>query len=312
MAPGRLDRDRIRGALLGLAVGDALGAPLEGRSRAEVAARDDAPLREMAGGRRPGFEPGDVTDDTQLAMTLAESIVEVGGYDPDHALRAYVRWFEAGAEDAGPTTRAVLGAVAGGASSYEATQRQHEEAGDRATTNGALMRTTPIALAFAGNEEGIRDATLADASLTHYDPIAGKAALFHNLLVSVEVSQGHAAVEAFLSEPGQLDERIEDAVVPAASGSRYYAERLAEEQPTWVISTLAVGLGALLTAESFEEGLVWAVNLGGDTDTNGAVAGALLGARFGGSQIPERWIAALAPRERLEHLAGYLATMAGA
>lgn len=310
--PSRVNRDRVRGSLLGLGVGDALGAPVEGQSRAQLAERDDAPLRELTGGRREGFEPGDVTDDTQLAMTLAESLVQLGGYDPEHALQAYVRWFERGAPDVGPTSGAVLAAVAAGATAAEATRRQHEKAGDSLPTNGALMRTTPIALAFAGNEEGIRDATLADAALTHYDPIAGKAALFHNHLVSLEVTQGHEAVHAHLSDPGHLDDRIEEAVVPAISGSRFYAERLAEERPTWVISTLAVGMTALFTAESFEEGLVWAVNLGGDTDTNAAVAGALLGARFGSGQIPERWLAGLAPRQRLEQLADYLGTMAGA
>lgn len=308
----RLDRDRVKGALLGLAVGDALGAPVEGHSREQIAARDDAPLREIVGGRRQGFEPGDVTDDTQQAMALAESLVELGGYDPDHALRAYVRWFEGGPPDAGPTTSVVLAAVAAGASPHEATRRQHEEAGDKLPTNGALMRTTPIALAFAGNEEGIRDATLADAALTHYDPIAGKAALFHNQIVSLEVTHGHAAVQSFLAEPGHVDDRIEEATVPAISGSRYYAERLAEEKPTWVVTTLAVGLAALFTFDSFEEGLVWAVNLGGDTDTNAAVSGALLGARFGAGQIPGRWVDRLAPRSRLEQLADYLGTMAGA
>jgi ADP-ribosylglycohydrolase len=309
----RVDKDRVKGALLGLAVGDALGAPVEGHSREEIAAREDAPLREMTGGRREGFAAGDVTDDTQLTMALAESLVELGGYDPDHALGNYVRWFQGGPLDVGPTSRAVLSAIADGVSPHEATQRQHEEAAGKLPTNGALMRTTPIALAFAGNEEGIRDATLADAALTHYDPIAGKAAVFHNQLLSVEVTQGHAAATASVSEPAlTLDERIEEALVPATSGSRFYAERLAEEHPTWVVTTLAVGLAALFTSDSFEDGLVWAVNLGGDTDTNAAVSGALLGARFGAGQIPARWLERLTPRGRLEQLADYLGTMAGA
>ena len=308
----RVNPERVRGALLGLAVGDALGAPLEGKSRAEIASRDDAPVRRMVGGRREGFEPGDVTDDTQMAMALAESMVEVGGYDPDAALRAYVGWFGGGAPDAGPTTGQVLAAVAEGEHWSAATRRHGESNPDATVTNGALMRTTPIALALAGNEEGIRDATVADAALTHYDPLAGKVAVFHNLLISHLVTTGLAAARAMCSEPGHIDDRIEDVVHPAVAETRLYAERLAEDQPTWIVTTLGVGLAALFTAESFEEGVVWAVNLGGDTDTNGAVTGALLGARFGAEQIPGEWLSALAPRERLERLAGYLATLAGA
>ena len=270
----RIDKDRMKGALLGLAVGDPDGA------------------------------------DTQMAMALAESLVSLGGYDPDDALRRYLDRHQGGVQAPDPTSSVVLEAISGGASAADATREHDHAEGNFSATAGALLRTTPIALAFAGNDAGIRDATLADAALTHYDPIVGKAAVFHNHLVSIEVTSGHDVAFAEMAEPElHIDDRLDDALVPAVSGSRYYAERLSNEQPTWVVAALAVGLAAVFTAPSFEDGIDWALGLEGNT--NASAAGALLGARFGIGAISEERLAKLADRQRLEGLADYLTTMAG-
>lgn len=310
--PARIDTDRSRGALLGLAVGDALGAPVEGMSAEQIASAHGGPLTEMVGGGVHDMPPGSVTDDTEMAICLARALISSGGFDARAALAEYVAWYRTGPVGIGRTVSGTLERVAAGTPADEASREQHEASDGRTASNGALMRTTPIAIAFAGNDGGLRDATLADAALTHYDPLAGKCALVHNQALSWLLTSGLRRVQDELRDPSWLDERIEDAVIHAYGGSRGYAASLASGQGATAtgVSTLGIALTALFTAESFEEGLVWAVNLGGDTDTNAAVSGALLGARFGARQIPQRWLAALSRREDLDVLHRHLAALA--
>jgi ADP-ribosyl-[dinitrogen reductase] hydrolase len=306
----RVDRDRSLGALLGMAVGDALGAPVEGLSSEEIAERHGGRLTEMVGGGVHDMPPGSATDDTEMTICLARALIASGGYDHDAALREYVEWYRTGPVGIGRTVSGVLERVAAGTPVYEAVREQHEASGGSTASNGVLMRTTPIAIAFAGNEAGLRDATLSDAALTHYDPLAGKAALLHNQVVSWLLTDGHARVEQELREPSWLDERLEDVVIPATTGAREHAAEHVRGAGAFAISTVSVALTALFSAPTFEEGLVWAVNLGGDADTNASVAGALLGARHGARAIPARWLDALQRRSDLELLHEHLVALA--
>ena len=307
--PARIDTNRSLGALLGLGVGDALGGPVEGMPP-DAIAEEHGRLTEMVGGGRLDLRPGQGTDDTEMAICLARALISSGGFDGRAALAEYVAWSQGAPVGIGQTVRGSLAKIAEGASPSEATQRQHEESDGLSAGNGALMRTTPIGIAFAGNDHGLRDATLEDAALTHYDPLAGKAALLHNQVISWALTRGPDAAAGELRETDWLDERIEDVAIPAVAGLRDQAEHLAAEQGAFAPATLGVGLTAYFSSESFEEGLVWTVNCGGDADTNGAVAGALLGARFGADAIPPRWLDALERRADLETLHGHLAALA--
>lgn len=305
----RIDMERSLGALLGLAVGDALGAPVEGLAAAEIRERHGT-LSEMTGGGHLGLRPGQGTDDSEMTICLARALIASGGFDARAALAEYLAWYRGEPVGIGRTVAGVLGRVDGGTAAADAVREQHEASDGLSAGNGALMRTTPIAIAFAGNDRGLRDATLEDAALTHYDPLAGKAALLHNQMISWVLTRGPDAPLAELRDASWLDERIEDVVVPATSGLRDQAERRAAQDGAFVLASLAVGLTAYFSAESFEEGLVWAVNAGGDSDTNGAVAGAALGARFGAATIPARWLDALERRADIETLHGHLAKLA--
>src|SRR5213079_3424078 len=106
-----------------------------------------------------------------------------------------------------------------------------------------------------------------------------------------------------LKDPEWLDDRIEDVVIPATAGVLGYAVALSRSEAGSALTAIAVALAAFFNAEDFEQGLVWAVNLGGDADTNGAVTGAMLGARFGASAIPQRWLDPLERRAEVEALA---------
>ena len=300
----RIDRDKALGAMLGLAVGDALGAPLDGRSREEAGGHT-----EMTGGGPLAVRPGQGTGVTQLALQLATSLVELGGYDPDHTLRAYVAWARSDPPGLSEHMREVLGAIAGGDDASRATSQFHLGGGDT-SGNGVVMRTTPIGIAFAGRDDQLRDATLTDASLTHFDPLAGKVALLHNQAVSWLITAGPARLYEELKNPEWLDDRIEDIVYPATGGVRDFAESLAASEPGSALAAVAIALVAAFNADSFEDGVVWAVNLGGDADANGAVTGALLGARFGVSAIPARWLESLERRAEIEGLTDRLVALA--
>jgi ADP-ribosyl-[dinitrogen reductase] hydrolase len=302
----RIDPDKAAGALLGLAVGDALGAPVEGRSGEEL----DGSHTELSGGGPHQLRPGEGTGDTELALRLAGSLVELGGYDAGRTMASYVEWYRSDPPSISDHLRAVLASVDGGADAYRATSGVHF-AGTATSGNGALARTTPLGIAFAGREAALRDATVEDAALTHFDPLAGKVALLHNQVLSWALVAGPQLVFDQLKNPEWLDDRIEDVVIPATSGVLGYATLLAREEPGAALTSIAIALAAFFNAESFEQGLVWAVNLGGDADTNGAVTGALLGARFGLAAVPPRWLEALERRAEIEALGRQLAAMAG-
>src|SRR4051794_36239042 len=283
-----VDPERAVGALVGLAAGDALGAPVEG-----VGADDlDGKHTEMTGGGPHGLRPGQGTGDTEMALRLATSLVETGGYDPDRALGHYLDWYRTNPPGMSDHMREVLGSVEGGADAYRATSAVHFDAGAN-HGNGAVMRATPIGIAFAGREDALRDATLADAALTHFDPLPGKVALLHNQVVSWALTGGPPLVFAQLKDPEWLDDRIEDVVIPATAGVLGYAVALSKAESGTALTAIAIGLAAFFNSDDFEQGVTWAVNLGGDADSNGAVAGALLGVRFGIAGIPERWLSVL-------------------
>jgi ADP-ribosyl-[dinitrogen reductase] hydrolase len=302
----RIDQDKALGALLGLAVGDALGAPVEGAAASDLGGDH----REMTGGGALGLRPGQGTGDTSMAMALAASLVELGGYDADAALRSYVGWYRSDPPGMSDHMRSVLATVDGGSDAYRATSALHFDGGV-SSGNGAVMRATPIGVAFAGRDDAVRDATVADAALTHFDPLAGKVALLHNQVLSWVLVGGPKLAFDQLKNPEWLDDRVEDVVIPATAGVMGYAVALAREEPGSALASLAIALAAFFNAEDFEQGLVWAVNLGGDADTNGAVTGALLGARLGAAAIPPRWLEALEQREEVEAVGRRLAALAG-
>ena len=284
--------DRAIGTLLGLAVGDALGGPLEFLSADEIRARHGAPVRDYVGGGWLSLQPGHGTDDTAMMLALARAAATPIGYDPRRALNAYLEWFRSSPPDVGATTRAALAGVEAGMSAAEATEAFHRRTG-RSAGNGSLMRIAPIALRHLHDAERRARAARTDSKLTHFDDHAADACawvcdVIAALLEGVDPTE-LAAPEALESEWAISRRRAAAAADGDAAG--------------YVGTTLGVASAALRTASSFEEGLVWAVNLGGDADTNGAVAGALLGARFGASAIPSRWLDELAVRDQTVELA---------
>jgi ADP-ribosyl-[dinitrogen reductase] hydrolase len=159
------------------------------------------------------------------------------------------------------------------------------------------MRTVPIGIRYRGDAGAIERISRLDSGLTHHDPLAGDACAWLNLTVAALI-QGRRPPRS-VSEVAQVAEEAigEDEGALAAA---------AQEQRGFVMTTLRIAFAAAFRHDAFEPAVVFAVNLGGDADTNGAVAGALAGARFGSGGIPQRWIEPLMRKEVVSGLANRL------
>jgi len=165
---------RVAGALVGSAVGDALGAPFEFGPPGEFSARFPRPARgvhtEMCGGGSLGWEPGQFTDDTQMALLVAESLAEKGDLDEADIFDRFRSWLDADPPDVGNQTRAVLGS----GRPWHTAAAEHFERSGHAAGNGSLMRTTPAAIFFSRfGSAATTDAARRISALTHGDPAAG-------------------------------------------------------------------------------------------------------------------------------------------
>jgi ADP-ribosylglycohydrolase len=275
--------ERAVGAVVGSAVGDALGAPFEFGPEGAFTARFPHPGQggEMCGGG--GWDPGEATDDTQMAVLVGESLLERDGLDLPDVFRRFRRWAAAEPKDIGLQTEAVLDS----GDPWDTAAALHFRTSQRAAGNGALMRAATSAVRFAGRgREATMDAARRLAALTHGDRAAWEGtAVFHEL-VRVALTEGDplAALPGTLTavHPGH---RERYAVVLAPD----WHPDLATEFNGAVWPCLGSAVWAVRTTSSYEDAVRAAVDLGGDTDTVAAVTGGLAGAVYGAGAIPERW-----------------------
>jgi ADP-ribosyl-[dinitrogen reductase] hydrolase len=286
--------DRARGAMLGLAVGDALGAAVEWLHPDQIQSRYGGPLRDMVASGM--WELGEWTDDTAMAVELASSLADQGGYDEDDVFGRYALWARSRPKDIGATVAAALRRSRSPAEARAAGAAYHEAEG-KSAGNGSLMRTVPIAIRYRSDPGAIERFSRLDSTLTHHDPVAADACTWFNLTVAALI-QGRRPPQS-LSEVA----RVAEAAIAADEAELALA---AKEQRGFVLTTLRIAFRAAFGHDAFEPAVVFAVNLGGDADTNGAVTGALAGARFGADAIPQRWIEPLLRKEVVSGLANRL------
>jgi ADP-ribosyl-[dinitrogen reductase] hydrolase len=281
----------VAGALIGSVVGDALGAPFEFGPAAAFSRRFPSPTRgvatEMCGGGSLGWAPGEFTDDTQMALLVAHSLLEHNGLDEADVFDRFRRWVDAGPADVGVQTRQVLGS----GRPWQEAAAAHLASGARAAGNGSLMRTTPAAVFFArSGREATMDAARRISVLTHGDPAAGEGcAIFHEL-VRVALDGGDPLTvvdEVVASVPEPHRARWAAVLAP------WWTPDRATEPNGAVWPTLGSAVWALRVSSSFEEAMRRVIDLGGDTDTVAAVAGGLAGAVWGVTGIPMRWTSAV-------------------
>jgi ADP-ribosyl-[dinitrogen reductase] hydrolase len=278
---------RALGAFVGSAVGDALGAPFEFQGPNRYQERFPKPViggaGEMIGGGSFNWAPGEFTDDTQMAVALAESIVACGHYSAPETWNWFLAWRHTAA-DVGIVTRLALSHR-----DYEgAAEKAHFQNHGKSAGNGGLMRVTPVAIAFVhADVKTLMAAARSQASLTHADPAAGwGAAIQAELLRRAIIGRDPRAEIGGVMQlvPPEIRQRYAETLNPdwAPSDTSYQ-----KNGSVWMC--LAQAVWALRQSDTFEEAVVTAINLGGDTDTVGCVTGALAGSVFGIQAIPSRW-----------------------
>ena len=283
--------DRASGVLLGLACGDALGVPYE--FDRVVLGADERPA--MRGGGLGDFEPGEWSDDTSMAVGVAEGLAS--STSPGERLDAiagrFLDWFRTSPPDVGTQTRGILDGLgerngvglgaAMAAAAFDYASRHQHSAG-----NGALMRTAPVALAHLEDRPGCARAARAVAALTHADPDAADTCVLWTEAVRLAVTGGGIDLAAGLDLVDDAD-RWRAVLEEAVAGD------LARFRPNgWTVRTLQVAYGAIHRADGdLEQALTLAIRVGDDTDTVAAVAGSLLGAHHGASALPHHWLEAV-------------------
>ncbi|MEU6844369.1 ADP-ribosylglycohydrolase family protein [Streptomyces sp. NPDC046716] len=278
---------RAAGAVVGAAVGDALGGPFEFGPRGVFSARFPVPGGggEMGGGG--GWDPGEATDDTQMAVLVAESLLERDGLDPPDIFARFQRWAAAEPKDIGLQTEDVLT----NGMPWDLAAPIHFQVTGRAAGNGSLMRASTSAVHFAAaGPRATMDAARRIAALTHGDRAAWEGtAIFHELVrVAIEGADPLAALPDTL-DLVHPDHRTRYATVLAPD---WHPDRATEFNGA-VWPCLGSAVWALRTTTGFEDAIRAAIDLGGDTDTVAAVTGGLAGAYYGLDAVPGHWTSPL-------------------
>ncbi|WP_394427600.1 ADP-ribosylglycohydrolase family protein [Streptomyces sp. SGAir0957] len=284
---------RAAGAVVGSAVGDALGAPFEFGPPGAFSARFPVPGAggEMCGGG--GWDPGEATDDTQMAVLVAESLLERGGLDLPDIFARFQRWATSAPKDIGLQTEDVLT----GGMPWDLAAAIHFQVNERAAGNGSLMRASTSAVHFAAaGQEATMNAARRIAALTHGDRAAWEGtAIFHELIrVTLDDTDTDTDTDTYTDPVTALPDIL--ALVHPDHRDRYatvlapdWHPDLATEFNGAVWPCLGSAVWALRTTSSFEDAIRAAIDVGGDTDTVAAVTGGLAGAYYGLDAIPVHW-----------------------
>ncbi|KAJ4286835.1 hypothetical protein N0V90_013087 [Kalmusia sp. IMI 367209] len=316
---------RTLGALLGVHAGDSLGATLEFMTFSKIKSRYPNGLRDIVGGGPFGWPAGYATDDTDLtrAVLLAyhdrENYKKHNGTAKDFditrcAANWSLKWFQGDwpERSKGEDPVDIGGATYTGLSSYASSRDPRNcGAGQGSAGNGSLMRCIPTGLFCSSREDRIKE-SMEISAFTHTDSRCTVSCAAYNEIVAalVDGTSVQAAVTAGLQAAQKLDCPAVGSAIERGMGlsiSRIASVGPGDELPDrtsgFVLQSLSVAIAALLDPRSLEDILVDVVRIGGDTDTNGAIAGGLLGARYGIEAIPERWLTALQFRLEFEELA---------
>lgn len=285
-------RNKIAGALYGVAIGDAIGAPLEFMSQEQIANKHGR-VTEMIGGGWLDVEPGEITDDTQMTLAVAEGIIANPG-DPIQEIGIrFIEWVKSGPKDIGMTCSMSI---------REAAARSHQEAPDKTTWfnasertsrvnggrsggNGALMRTVYPGLYYEWLLEAVTKAGNI-AKMTHWDKKSTDACCLYTEMINL------------ITEADSNDEAWQH-IDSTLNGGEYKLEERKDVEPTgYVVDSFKCALHSLAVTNTFEGAIIEAANLGGDADTIAAITGGLAGAIYGYKEIPQRWIQELDPETK--------------
>ena len=277
-------RQRVVGGILGLALGDALGAPFEFRRAHDVPT--PIPAFELPWMDRP---PGSWTDDTAMARNLWTSLIAAAGtLDTDDVLRRHLEWLESSPPDIGSQTLATLREHQRG--TPDAAKAVFERRGPEVSAgNGSVMYCAPLGLAYANRPDELLEAAPALSAITHWDERCKTACLAVTLAVAALV-RGNAPESAVRGALELVADREGGEELDYLTGAAGIERPIDGPDQGFTLFTAGVALRVVGEAKPFEDGLREVVALGGDTDTNASAAGALLGALHGVTALPPDWL----------------------
>ena len=291
-------RDRFRGALLGLAAGDAVGTTVEFRPRGSF-----PPVTDMLGGGPFGLAPGQWTDDTSMALCLATSLLE-RGFDLRDQMERYLRWAEHGSLSSTGSCFDIGGTVQAALLRFSQTGNPRAGATDPMSAgNGCIMRLAPVPMFFFPDIDAAEHHAAESSTTTHG---AAECIDACRLLARIlcRTLGGEAKEQVVLGDRESF--RGEPKIAAIARGE-YTRKREPDIRSTgYVVDSLEAALWCFVTTDGFEEAILRAANLGHDADTTAAICGQIAGAHYGASSIPLHWLDRLARRPEIEALADAL------
>ncbi|WP_207431343.1 ADP-ribosylglycohydrolase family protein [Sabulibacter ruber] len=298
--------DRFEGCLKGLAAGDALGTTLEFQSPGTF-----EPITDMVGGGPFDLKPGQWTDDTSMALCLADSLIYCNGFDARDQMERYVRWYRKGYRSSTGTCFDIGNATYQALSRFEQTQDPFSGSTDLTTAgNGSIMRLAPVPLFFYKDPELALQYAADSSKTTHGAKAAVDSCVYLTGLI-IGAVQGKSKEELlqplYTPVPDFWQHYVLSTDIEDVAKSSYKHRNPPFIQGSgYVVKSLEAALWAFYNSNTFEEGCLMAVNLGDDADTTGAVYGQLAGAFYGVQAIPENWLNKLTDGEDIRLLAATL------
>lgn len=298
-------RARYHGALLGLAVGDAVGTTVEFSPRGTF-----PPVTEMTGGGPFDLAPGQWTDDTSMALCLAASLVEKGDFDARDQMDRYVAWMQHGymsstgtCFDIGTTTSAALNRFL---QSYDPFSGSTDP---RASGNGSLMRLAPVPMFYYPDIDAAIYQSGESSRTTHAAPECVDACRYFALLLcrAFAGNDMNALLAPLDAEEFTFTPHLAPKIAAIATGSYRNKARDRIVGNGYVVNSLEAALWSFATTDSYQDAILTATNLGDDADTTAAICGQIAGAYYGVQAIPASWLAKVALRAEIEDLANRLA-----
>lgn len=278
--------NKIKGGLMGIAVGDALGAPLEFMQQEEIE-EQYGQVESMIGGGWLNLKPGQVTDDTMMTLCVARGILANPNNPVDEIGQEFVRWYEGNPPDIGNSCKVSIQLYLEQGDWHEASKAAHHSL-KKSGGNGSLMRTLPIAFAYHYKLDKMLKVTSDVSKMTHWEEVTDHACQIYNCLILAYLG-GRIEKEELIAQMLEL--------YPSTSGLL----DLRDIPPSgYVRDSLYHALQCFILTDNFRDCVIRAANLGGDADTIAAITGGLAGVYYGIDAIPTEWIEALDPQIREE------------
>lgn len=292
---------RFQGCLLGLAAGDAVGTAVEFRPRGSF-----PPVTGMSGGGPFGLKAGEWTDDTSMALCLAESLVDQGGFDAADQMNRYLRWFREGYWSSNGRCFDIGNTVSGALNRFAETGDPFSGSTDPMTAgNGSIMRLAPVVLYYFPDHTQVLHYAAESSRTTHgaLECLDACRLLADVLYRALSGADKNAVLTG--TSPKDL---TAPALRELAAGEYRKLPAKKIQGTGYVVKSLEAALWCFDTTGTFEQAILAAANLGDDADTTAAICGQVAGAYYGVRAIPAGWLAKLARREEITHLAERLMT----